>query len=155
MYCKSIIINIDSTALSLQGRDWCFSLKYNSLWKISKQLFKIILLGQTVKQKRKKKNSSRMHTTRSLIVSPYLVVSHTCPPLPHMPPLRHTWPLHHACPPLPHMPLRQPCMPPSNHACHPATTHAHLATMHTPPATMHAPGNHAHPTVDRQTPVKT
>ena len=53
-----------------------------------------------------------MRTTRSLILSPYLVVSHACPPSPH-PPLPHIHPLHHACPPL--------C-----HAHPPATTHVPL-----------------------------
>ena len=62
-------------------------------------------------------HSSRMRTARSLIVSPYLVVSHT-------PPRATT-----------HAP------PESNHACPPG------ATMHAPPGpTMHAPqSNHAHP----------
>ena len=100
-------------------------------------------------------HSSRMHTARSLIVSPYLVVSHACPPWeqPCMPPQSN-----HA-PPLgatTHAPPEQPCMPPclgaimhthtppprSKHTCHPPR-----ATMHAPPtgATTHPPSgsNHA------------
>ena len=87
-------------------------------------------------------HSSRMRTARSLIVSPYLVISHTLTPLPPratthprrtttQPPPRSN----HTCPP------EQPCMPPqSNHA-------------HPPGATMHAlPSNHAHPTPDQPPP---
>ena len=107
-------------------------------------------------------HSSRMRTARPLIVSPYLVVSHACPPpreQPCMPPPGSNY----ACPP----PQEQPCTPPpeqphvplprSNHACPPeqpctppqATMHAPLgATMHAPlGATMHAPpgSNYARP----------
>ena len=69
-----------------------------------------------------------MCTTRSLIVSPYLVVSHARPPGSN-----------HACHPLeqpcmPPCPREQPCMPPSNHAC-PSRSH-HACTP--PGATMHA-----------------
>ena len=79
-------------------------------------------------------HSSRMRTARSLIVSPYLVVSHArptgsnhaciSPEQPHMPPQEQ-----------PCMTSEQPCMPPrSNHTCPLG------ATTHTPPgATMHAP----------------
>ena len=66
-----------------------------------------------------------MRTARSLIISPYLIVSHAPSP------------------------QEQPCMPPgSNHARPPgATTHTPQATMHTPPqATTHAPlSNHPCP----------
>ena len=49
-------------------------------------------------------HSSRMRTACSLIVSPYLIISHACPPPP---------------------PQEQPCMPPrSNHACPPGSNHA-------------------------------
>ena len=88
-------------------------------------------------------HSSRMRTARSLTVSPYLVVSHACPPRstthppeqPCMPPQ-----CNHACPPLeqpctPLPPLEQPCMllPPWEQPYMP------------PNATMHAPlwSNHA------------
>ena len=75
--------------------------------------------------------SSRMHTTHSLTVSPYLTISHA-----------HPWEQ-------PCMPPEQPRMPPqSNHACPPR------ATMHTPVgATTHAPprGNHTCPPVNRMT----
>ena len=97
-----------------------------------------------------------MHTARSLIVSPYLVVSNACPPSPHMPPLHHTCPpFHHTCPPLPHMsPLCHACAPlppPSNHTCLLATMHPQqprmpsrqtctsLSNHASPPATMHTP----------------
>ena len=89
-----------------------------------------------------------MLTTRSLTVSPYLVVSHACPPWeqPCMPP-RAT--LHASPGATMHAPSEQPCMPPR------ATMHAPpeqpctppWATMHAPPrATTHAPSspsNHA------------
>ena len=105
-----------------------------------------------------KMHSSRMRTARSLTVSPYLIVSHTCPPRinhahppeePRMPPppraTMHALPgSNHACPPgatthappqSNHTPPEQPRTPPwSNHACPPrATTHPPRATMHTPP----------------------
>ena len=95
-------------------------------------------------------HSSRMHTARSLIVSPYVVISHACSPF-----TMHA-PLSHACPSSPHT---HPC-----HTCSPFTMHAnplcHACPLlcHTcPPATMHAPWqpclapsnlappNHAHP----------
>ena len=94
-------------------------------------------------------HSGRMRTAHSLTVSPYLVVSNTCPPGSN-----------HACPPRAtmHAPLEQPRMPPqSNHACPlpGATTHPPRATMHASPeqpcplaATMHAPSpgnNHPRP----------
>ena len=61
--------------------------------------------------------SSRMHATRSLIVSPYLIISHTCPSREQP----HTPPSNHACPPG----SSHACPPGSNHACPPgATTHA-------------------------------
>ena len=56
-------------------------------------------------------HSSRMRTARSLIVSPYLVISHAHPPeQPCMPPQQQ-----------PRTPPKQPCMPPpsSNHSCPP------------------------------------
>ena len=104
-------------------------------------------------------HSSRMRTARSLIVSPYLVVSHARPPgatthappaatthapreQPCMPPRsNHAWPPQGATT---HAPLEQPCMPPppvSNHACPREQPCMPLgATMHTPSgATMHAP----------------
>ena len=70
-------------------------------------------------------HSSRMRTARSLIVSPYLVVSHTCPPGSnhmHAPPGATT----HAPPgATTHAPWSNHAHPPgSNHACPPgATTH--------------------------------
>ena len=78
-------------------------------------------------------HSSRMRTARSLIVSPYLVVSHACPPgSNHM----------HAPPEQPRMPPQeQPHMPPG-------------ATMHTPPRSNDAcpPGATTHdPPVNRMT----
>ena len=79
-------------------------------------------------------HSSRMRTARSLTVSPYLVVSHACPPgatthappeQPHMPPQGAT--MHTPPGATTHAPPEQLCMPPG-------------ATMHAPPgATMHAP----------------
>ena len=91
-----------------------------------------------------------MRTARSLIVSPYLIVSHACPPqgatthaprgatMETPPKQPRTSPRsNHACPPRATMHT-----PGSNHACPPrATTHAPLgATMHAPlGATMHAP----------------
>ena len=78
-------------------------------------------------------HSSRMRTARSLIISPYLIVSHTCPPPSSCMP-----PLHHACPLSPHMPPPLPCMPPF-------AMHAPL-TMHTPLCHTCPPlGNHACP----------
>ena len=81
-------------------------------------------------------HSSRMHTTRSLTVSPYLIIFHACPP-PRS---------NHACPPRATMhapipprgtthapPWEQPCMPPKQ-------PHTPLEQPCTPPrATMHAP----------------
>ena len=95
-------------------------------------------------------HSSRMRTARSLTVSPYLVVSHACPPWeqPCMPPWsNHAHPpqSNHTCPPRAtmHAPWEQPCTPPG------ATTHAPPEQPLTPPgATMHAPlprSNHARP----------
>ena len=93
-------------------------------------------------------HSSRMRTARSLIVSPYLIVSHAHPPLgatlqaPREQP--HT-PQEQPCTP----PQEQPCTPPWEQPCTPPR-----ATMHTPRATMHPswsnhagpPGsNHTHP----------
>ena len=67
-----------------------------------------------------------MRTARSLIVSPYLVVSHTCPPWeqPHTPSgaTTHTPPEQPWMPPgaTAHAPPEQPCMPlQSNHTCPP------------------------------------
>ena len=104
-----------------------------------------------------------MRTVRSLIASPYLVISHACPPRAtmHTPRSNHAWPpratthapprSNHACPPRsnhacppgsnhtppleqPHTPPQQPCTPlQSNHAC-PPSNHAHP-----PGATMHTP----------------
>ena len=67
-------------------------------------------------------HSSRMRTARSLIVSPYLVISHACPPRSN-----------HACPP------EQPCTPPSsNYACTPWSNHAHpWEQPHIPPRSIH------------------
>ena len=100
-------------------------------------------------------HSSMMGTARSLIVSPYLVVSHACPPF-----IMHvSLPMH-----APH----SPCMPPfamhapSNHAHPLATTHPTPSNHACPPTTMHTPwqpymptgnhtcppGNHACPHVD-------
>ena len=108
-------------------------------------------------------HSSRMRTTRSLTVSPYLVISlacppppgsnHTCPPeQPHTPRSNHTCPPEQPCMPpgaIMHTPTEQPCMPPrSNQARPPGSNHTcpPRATMHAPRATMHAPGsNNAHP----------
>ena len=93
-------------------------------------------------------HSSRMRTARSLIVSPYLIVSHACTPPPrattHAPREQPCMPprSNHACPlgPTTHTPQKQPCMPPpgatmhtppwSNHACPPPLPGA---TMHDPP----------------------
>ena len=113
-------------------------------------------------------HSSRMRTARSLIVSPYLVISHACPPpeQPCMPPQSND-----ACPPRatmhappeqPHMPPKQPHMPSgatmhapqeqphmpprSNDACPPrATTHAPLEQPHMPLSNHACPpqSNHA------------
>ena len=86
-----------------------------------------------------------MRTACSLIVSPYLIVSHAHSPFAthgppfatHAPFTTHV-PLHHTCP-------RQPCMPPSNHTCPPAY-HAHpLATMHAPWQPYTSPINHTCP----------
>ena len=99
-------------------------------------------------------HSSRMCTARSLIVSPYLIVSHApaqsnhaCPlaatmhppEQPRMPPPRATM---HAPPGQPCMPpLEQPCMPPG------ATMHAPLRSNHThTPEQPHTPrSNHTCP----------
>ena len=104
----------------------------------------------TVKKYRTRMHSSRMRTARSLIVSPYLVVSQACHPLgatthappeqPCMPPLEQPY-----MPPLGvamHAPLEQPCMPP------PQSNHAHPPEQPCMPpgATTHAPqSNHTHP----------
>ena len=115
-------------------------------------------------------HSSRMRTARSLIISPYVVISHTCPPFTmHTPlchaclpfscmppltmhtPLAHMLPLHHAChPPVPCMPPPLPHMPPNNHACPLATMLAPQQpctppTMHTPWQPHMLPHNHMHP----------
>ena len=87
-------------------------------------------------------HSSRMRTARSLIVSLYLIISHTCPPFAMHAPFA-TPPLP-CMPPLPppatmHTPSNHACHPPGNHTCPSATMHAPLATMHAPLATMHAP----------------
>ena len=83
-----------------------------------------------------KMHSSRMRTARSLIVSPYLVISHVCPPpqeQPRMPPSPRS---NHAPPPreqprMPpgatmHPPQEQPCMPPPEqpHTPPPQSNHA-------------------------------
>ena len=68
-------------------------------------------------------HSSRMRTARSLILSPYLVISDARPP-------RHAALLHHACPLL-------PCMPPFT--THPPFTRHAPQQPHMPPATTHAP----------------
>ena len=99
-------------------------------------------------------HSSRMHTAHSFIISPYLVISHACPP-PHSnhtpPQSNHTCPCgsNHAHPPplraimhpypqeQPHMPPpEQPCMLPPR-----ANTHAHPPDQPCMPpgATTHAP----------------
>ena len=98
-------------------------------------------------------HSSRMSTSRSLIISPYLVVSHAHPPpraTTHVPREQPCMPLsNQACsPPPPCMPPpEQPHFPPSNHTCPPleqpcmpprATMQAPQSN-HTPQATMHAP----------------
>ena len=129
-------------------------------------------------------HSSRMRTARSLIVSPYLVVFHACPPSspctppsPCMPPfstyptsLRHTCPpatthtpSNRACPLATTYPLatmhapQQPCTPPSNHTCPPRQPCMPPKKPCMPPwQPCMPPGNHTcpHPPVDRQTPVK-
>ena len=96
---------------------------------------------------------SRMRTAHSLTVSPYLIVSHACPPeQPCMPPQKQpcTPPQsNHACPlEQSRTPPEQPHTPLSNHACLPrATMHAPRSNHACPPgATMHAPqSNHAYP----------
>ena len=72
-----------------------------------------------------------MRTAHSLIVSPYLIISHACPPrsnhacppraTTHAPEQPHTPPSNHACPPeQPCMPpLEQPHMPPQEQPCTP------------------------------------
>ena len=101
-------------------------------------------------------HSSRMHTARSLTVSPCLIISHACPP----PQSNHTCPPSNNAGP----PPEQPCMPPratthipratmyalqSNHACTPprATTHAPREQPHMPPKQPRMPpqSNHACP----------
>ena len=91
-------------------------------------------------------HSSRMCTACSLIVSPYLVISHACPPeQPHMPPRsNHAHPLGatmHAPRATTHAPWSNHAPPGSNHACPPrAAMHAPPEQPHMPPrATMHAP----------------
>ena len=94
-------------------------------------------------------HSSRMRTARSLIISPYLIVSHTCPPGA----TTHAPQSNHACPPgSNHAP------PWSNPACPPgATTHAppqsnHACPPQEQPCTPHSPqSNHACPPVNRMT----
>ena len=99
-------------------------------------------------------HSSRMCTAHSLIVSPYLVVSHACPrsnhacppgATTHAPPGATT----HTPPDQPHMPPEQPHMPPweqplmppgSNHTHplpseHPCMPPPLAATTHAPPVT--------------------
>ena len=75
-------------------------------------------------------HSSRMCTAHSLTVSPYLVVSHACPP----------W-SNHACPP------EQPCTPQATHVCPPSKHAPPQATMHAPrerPCMPHPRSNHTH-----------
>ena len=79
-----------------------------------------------------------------------------CVPPAHWPYLVVSYPCNHAHPPTTHA-LLQPCMPPCNHACPPATTHAPLQP-HMPPlqprmplATTHA-HNHACPPATMHTP---
>ena len=81
-----------------------------------------------------------MRTARSLTVSPYVVVSHACPPGATM----HAPQSNHACPPraTTHAPPEQPCTPPR------ATTHAPPEQPCMPPweqPRMPALSNHAHP----------
>ena len=89
-----------------------------------------------------------MHTARSLIVSPYLIVSHACPPRSnhaHPPSSNHTCPpatmhapratMHTSLEQLCMCPWEQPCTPRgSNHTCPPGSNHAHQTEQpHTPP----------------------
>ena len=82
-------------------------------------------------------HSSKMRTARWLIVSPYLIVSHACPP-PRQQPRTPLW-SNHTC----FTPWEQPHTPPPG-----AMTHALPRSNHAPPgATTHAPppgSNHAH-----------
>ena len=107
-------------------------------------------------------HSSRMHTACSVIISPYLIISHACPPrhtcLPSscMPPTMHTpqqpclppatmpAPSNHAHPP------QQPCMSPGNHARPPTTMHAPWQPC-MPPSNHTPPSNHACPPFCGQT----
>ena len=125
-------------------------------------------------------HSSRMRTARSLIVSPYLVVSHAHPPRSNH--ARQPGATMHAPPGATMHAPKQPCMPPrSNHTCPLGSNHACPllgATTHAPPeqprmpipqeqpctspqeqprtppgATMHAPQEQPHmpPPVNRMT----
>ena len=101
----------------------------------------VSLRGWVVNINETRMHSSRMRTARSLIVSPYLVISHVCPPpgaTMHAPPEQPCTPpgaTTHAPPEQPrmppgatmHPPQEQPCTPPPEQPC-------------TPP-----PSNHAHP----------
>ena len=90
-------------------------------------------------------HSSRMRTARSLIISPYLVISHAC--LPQGATMHAPWQQPRMPPPeQPHMspPQEQPhtspwsnhTAPGSNHVCSPGSNHAHLQSNHTCPPPM-------------------
>ena len=103
-------------------------------------------------------HSSRMRTTRSLTVSPYLVVSHTCPPeqprtLPprattHAPWSNHAWLLEQPC-----TPPEQPHMPPRATTHAPRSNHAHLLEQPymPPPEQSHTPPEQPHMAPPRAT----
>ena len=84
-------------------------------------------------------HSSRMRTTRSLIISLYLIISHACPPrATHMPPraTMHAPPEQACTPPRASMHApKQPCMPPLEQPCTPLEQ----PCMPPPRATTHAP----------------
>ena len=90
-------------------------------------------------------HSSRMHSTRSLIISLYLVVSHTHPRSNHArPPEQPRIPLgatmhaprsNHACP----HPRSNHALPGSNYACPPGATTPPGATRHAPPSNQACP----------------
>ena len=92
------------------------------------------ILAKLDYQNQTRMHSSRMCTARSLIISPYLVVSHACPPpeQPHMPPpgaTTHAPPpgatMHAPLGPTMHIPPRtnHACPPQNNHACPPPSNH--------------------------------
>ena len=122
----SKIFNLFGTYLLSVHLITCLPVNKKDVWECS---FKMNYGGQRKYRQRHtfktRMHSSRMRTARSLIVSPYLVVSHACPPgaTTHAPPgatmhappgaTTHAPQSNHTHPP------EQPCTPPGSNHAHP------------------------------------